>query len=386
MSDLPKLKTSAFRFRVSPLDATVWFVIVLLVGALVVLTGVSDPTRREAQIAYLSPAMGGTQNIWLAPLSDPSQAAQITQEKGGVYNFDVSTDGRFIVYAARDIGTGMNELFLLDLQTHRLQAITNCAAENADCSTPAIKSDGKIVAYERMAFNGAGGGPGAIRIWLVDLTKQPYTTRPLTNDSQFVGHSPQWAQSGDTLVFYSADVTNPGIMVYNFIPRTGEKSLKFIPASNGVVGTISPNGRKLAFPDIVQGPNGYGTVLKLADLDDLKFNDLTPQDAPVEDTAAAWHPDGQRIAIERRYSDNRHTSGFQIYLYDPRNADIQPLAYDAHYSHGFLEWNKAGDKLLYQRFALNEPDAKPQVGVSDVTTGQNTVIVLNAFHPRWVQP
>ena len=385
MPDLPKLKTLPFRVQVSLLDATVWIVIAVLVGALVVLAGVSDPARRGAQIAYLYPAMGGTQNIWLTSLTDPSQAVQITQEKGGVYNFDVSNDGRFIVYTGRSLETGTNDLFLLDLQTHNIQPLTNCAAQHADCSTPAIKPDGKIVDYERMEIT-TNSGPGAIRIWLVVMTKQPYTSRPLTDDSQFVGHSPQWAQVGDTLAFYSADVTSPGIMVYNFIPRAGEKSLKFIPASNGVVGTISPNGRKLAFPDIVQGPNGYGAVLKTADLDALKFTPLTPDDEPVEDTAAAWHPDGQRIAIERRYTDNRHTSGFQIYLYDPRTGDTQPIAYDAHYSHGFLEWNKAGDKLLYQRFALNEADAKPEVGVSDLTTGQNSVIVLNAFSPRWVQP
>jgi Tol biopolymer transport system component len=383
-------KAKLSRLRLSLLDSTVWTVALLLVGALVVMASVSDPTRRGAEIAYLYPAYGGTQNIWLAPLDDPSQASQYTQEKGGIFNFDVSSDGRFIVYAARDITTGLNDLFLLDLQTRRIQALTNCAAENADCHTPAIKPDGKVVAYERMGFtaasNGAPGGGGAIRIWLVDISKQPFTTRPLTDDAQFVGHSPQWAQSGDTLAFYSADIANPGIMVYNFIPREGEKSLKFIPASNGIVGSISPNGRKLVFPDVITTASGYGTMLKSADLDELKFDFLTSQNEPAEDNAAAWHPDGQRLAIARKYSDNRYTPGFQIYLFDPQTQDVQPLAYDQRYSHGYFQWNVTGDKLLYQRIALGEPEAKPEVGIRDMKTGENSVVVLNAFHPRWVLP
>lgn len=376
--------------RVSLLDATVLTVAVLLIGALVVMASVSDPAQRGPQIAYLYPAYGGTQNIWVAPLDNPSAASQFTQEKGGIYNFDVSTDGRFIVYSARVIETGLYELFLLDLQTRRIQILTNCGGDNADCRTPAIKSDGKVVAYERQEYNaganGAPGGAGAIRIWLLDISKQPYTTRPLTDDAQFVGHSPQWAQSGDTLAFYSADIANPGIMVYNFLPREGEKSLKMIPANNGVVGSISPNGRKLAFPDVVQNASGFSTTLKWADLDALTFNALSPEGEPAEDNNAAWHPDGERLAIARKYDDNRHTPGFQIYLFDPATGDIQPLAYDRRYSHGFFQWNTEGDKLLYQRIALNEPEAKPEVGIRDLTTGENTTVILNAFHPRWVLP
>ena len=386
----PSSKAKFFPFRFSLMDATIGIVALVLVGTLVFIAAVSNPSQRGAQVAYLYPAYGGTQNLWVAPLDNPSEASQYTQAKGGIYNFDVSSDGRFIVDASRDVVTGLSDLFLLDLQTRRIQILTNCAAENADCITPVIKPDGKVVAYERMGFNagsnGTRAGAGAIRIWLLDISKQPYTTRPLTDDAQFVGHSPQWAQSGDTLAFYSADIANPGIMVYNFIPRDGEKSLKYIPANNGIVGSISPNGRKLAFPDITQTASGYNTVLKWADLDELKFNSLSPQDEPAEDNNAAWHPDGQRLAIARKYTDNRNTAGFQIYLFDPQTGDAQPLAYDKRYSHGYFQWNTLGDKLLYQRIALQEPEARPEIGVRDLTTGDNTVIILNAFHPRWVLP
>ena len=393
--------------RLSRFDLTVLLVALALGAAVLILTILSDPGRQGPMVAYLSPAYTNTdevraQNIWMAPVDDPDAAVQLTDSEMGIYNFSVSPDGRYIAYAERDAETRLNELWLLSLQTGRVNRLTNCVAEDADCRTPVFREGGDVLAYERVAVNTnvSSLGPGAIRIWLLDLRTQPYTTRPLADDSQFIGHSPQWSESGTTIAFYSSDITNPGVMVYNFMPGDEDKSLKFVPSNHGTVGTLSPNGRQLIFPELTQRVEVYNdapvqrlyTYLKIADLAELEFRDLTNPEDPIDDTAAVWHPDGQRVAIERRYTDERYTRGYQIFMLDVASGEVEPLIFDERYSHGFFEWNDSGAAMVVQRFTLTNPDgssavdARPEIWVKDLETGSLVLVASNAFHPRWVTP
>jgi Tol biopolymer transport system component len=384
MSD-DKAKKSAARF--SRFDVTVWLVSFLLLAAIVLVGYIGSPDRAGATIAYLYPAYGGIQNIWMIPVNDPAAALQLTNTPGGVWNFSVSPDGHFIAYAARDPQTTLNDLWLLDLRTRQTQQLTNCVAENTDCRTPEFQIGGKVIAYERQTVNtGVTTGTGAIRIWLLDLTTQPYSTRPLSEDSQLIGHSPQWSADGGTIAFFSADIANPGVLVYNFAPAAGERTLKFIPGSNGSVGTLSPNGKQLVFPDIEQRPDRVASYLKIADLDALQFQRLTPEGEPAEDENARWHPDGQQLAVSRRYLDDRFTQGYQLYLMQASDGSVTPLAFDEKYTHGFFDWNRTGDKLIFQRFALGVADAKPEIWWRDMTNGTIQRLTENAFYPRWVLP
>lgn len=372
--------------RVSRLDMTVAIIVVLLVSATLALSYFGSPERAGSMVAFLYPAYDGIQDVWMAPVSHPQDAIQLTNTREGIYDFAVSADGRFIVYAERSEENRLSDLYLLNLQSRQVEKLTNCAAELADCHTPAFRPGGGLIAYERQTAAEGNVGPGAIRIWLLDISKQPYTTRPISEDSQLIGHSPQWSQDGNTIAFFSAELTNPGIMVYNFVPVEGEKSLKFVPSNNGVVGSISPDGSKMVFPDVAQNQNGIITVLKIADLDGLQFLPLTSPGDPLEDNSAIWHPDGKHLVINRRYNDERYTKGFQIYMLDPDTQQIDPLSVDPNYSHGYMEWNTSGDKLLFQRLPLNRGNARPEVWVRDMTTGELIIVSDNAFLPRFVLP
>lgn len=390
------------RRRFSRLDLIVGLVSVTLIALVAVLAYLGSPERRGPAIAYLAPAYGGIQNVWLTPLNEPETAIQLTDVQRGIYNFGVSPDGRFIAYAEADLETGLNELKLLNLETRQVIQLTNCVAEDADCRTPVFSPDGTLLAYERMTINRSVDnlGPGALRIWLLDLRTQPYITRALADDSQIIGHSPQWSLDGRSIAFYSAELSNPGILVYNFAPEAGDKALKFVPSGQGTLGSLAPNGQTLVYPDIVSRPIQSGelsfeqifTYLKIADLQALEFRNLTDPNGPTDDPSAAWNPDGKRLAIARRYTDERYTRGYQIYLYDVTADTWEPLVVDPRYSHGFFEWDRAGEEILFQRFELitetgeSAPDARPEVWMKDLTTGELRRIAGDAFHPRWVQP
>lgn len=401
MSD-DKPKTSP-KIRLASLDVAVGLISVVLIAGVLALTYISDPQNKSATVAYLYPAYGGIQNVWMTSLDDTETMQQITFSDDGVYDFDVSPDGRYLAYAERrrpdtDIANYLMEIMLLDLRTGETTQLTNCIAEDADCRSPKFRSGNDIISYERMALNSdiAQVGPGSVRIWLLDIRQQPYETTPLAPDPQFVGYGVQWADNGQALAFYSPDIASPGIMVYNFAPADGEKTLKYIPSNQGVTGTLSPNGKRLVFPEITSLPNtsgaaevtqSYHSYLRIADLNTLEFVPLTDPEGFADDSNARWHPDGQRLAVERRYLDERYTRGYQIFMLDVATGETEPLVFDDDYSHGFFEWNNAGDKLALQRFNLTEgAEAKPGIWVKDLESGALVEVAANAFHPRWVIP
>jgi dipeptidyl aminopeptidase/acylaminoacyl peptidase len=378
----------------SVFDLTVAVIALLLVLILFALNTLGDPARRGAMVVYLYPASGDVPNIWLVPINEPSQAKQITFSAMGIYDFDVSLDGRWIAYSMRDEEKRMRDIYTLDLQTGNSKQITFCADESAECYTPAFHPDGSAIAYIHSTVNSDSvGGYGAPRIWLMDLVGG--SLRPLADDSQMIGHSPQWSLDGNSIAFFSADLANPGVMVYNFNPQNSEDpTLNFVPAYNGSVGSLSPNGRSLIFPDLVNRGDQVYTHLKIVDFtqNPPTFRNLTEPNEPIDDIAVQWHPDGSGATLIRRYSDERWTRGYQLYDIDIETGAVLPLLVDEHYSHHFFTWDLTGENLLMQRLPLLQDDgninaqARPEIWVLNTKTGNLTKITDSAYFPRWVLP
>lgn len=389
-TDQPETPPKPARRRA--LDIAAFGVIVVAFALVLLLAESTNPRRLGLSVAYLAPAYGGVQNVWVAPVNAPQAARQVTFAAYGVYDFGVSADGRFIAYAERQEPSGLHELKLLNMETRQITQLTQCERDEADCRTPRFRPNGDVLAYERVNTNlslnrsGMNVGMGAIRIWLLDMTDPAYYTRPLAEDSQFVGHSPEWSVDGSTLVFYASDLANPGIMVYNFAPREGERTLKFIPSQYGTTGALSPNGQQLVFPDLTRRDDGsIYTYLRLADLGALSFGDLTNPADPIDDTTAKFHPNGRQIVLERRYTDDRYTRGYQLYMLDVASREVTPLLVDDRYTHGFFAFNAAGDWLVLQRFPLGgQADTSPEIWAYHLPSQRLQLVATNAFHPRWL--
>jgi Tol biopolymer transport system component len=389
-------KTKFRMFGLSHFDMTVAAIVIVLV---VVVGGVSyfgSPARKGAMVAYLYPLDASLQNVWIAPVNEPSQAQAVTDSVMGIFDFGVSPDGRFIAYSERDTETRTLDIYLLDLQTGSITQLTDCGAEDAECHTPVFHPTDNAIAYTRISLNRdfENVSVGAPRIWVLDINTRQ--TQPLSADSQTIGYSPQWSDDGNTIAFFSADVSQPGVLVYNFTPQRSdaEPSLNFVPSSQGTVGALAPNGRKLIFPDMVARQGGYFAHLKIVDFTQTPpvFTNFTDPQAPVDDAAVDWHPGGQYVTIERRYMDERYTRGFQLYNIDVSTNEVTPLLVDELYSHHYFEWNRSGDAVVMQRIPILNTDgtpngqARPEIWVLNIATGELTLISEQAFHPRWVTP
>ncbi|MBC8100286.1 MAG: PD40 domain-containing protein [Armatimonadetes bacterium] len=355
----------------------------LLVALTALLAMTQAPIRSGARIAYLSPTRG-PYNLYLVDPAAPDTPEQVTQAPNGVLDYAVSADGRSIAYTEPRGTLGHAEIMLLDLQSKRIIQLTDCLTADAYCTTPAWRPDGTVLAYQRTEFNTALNlPPGAPRIWLLDLTSTPHNSFPLLQDSQMLGAEPQWSANGERLVFYESN--SQSVLVYNFAALNDQDRLLSIPAGNGAVGVLSPDGTRLAFPEIVDGAP-FHAVLRLADLTTGTITPLTEVEDIIDDNAAAWHPDGERVAVMRVYLDARYTRGYQIYLMDVATRTARPLIEDAAYQHSAIAWSADGSWLALSRYRVIDATAEttPEIWAYALASGALTRVAADGFAPRWV--
>ena len=379
--------------KLTKLDTIVMITIALCITGVALAGVITNPANRTPRVAYLYPAYGGITNVWASDIDNPDEAQQLTFSELGIYDYDVSPDGHFLVFAEHAGKEGeLATLRMLDIPNNKVIELVDCVTSNAYCTTPSFSPDGHLLAYQRTeSFDGRFG---LSRIWLVDMTSTNYETIPLIADTQVVGHSPIWSQDNNTIAFYSADTTQQGILIYDFVPRGDDDiQLRFIPSSHGTMGTISPNGQQIIFPEIVQGQNAYYSHLRIADLHNKEFSSFTDPQEPIDDVVAGWNPKGRTVAFARRYSDDRWTQGYQLYLMDATaKADATPLVFDKHYNTSYFRWNSSGERLVLQRFPLLNEDGTvnskgmPEIWVYDVERDTLTFVKENAFIPQWASP
>ncbi len=376
--------------KADKLDFAVFLIVTLCLLGVAAGAFLGDPARQPRRVGYLYPASGALQNVWQADIHNPGAQEQLTFSDYGVYDFDFSHDGRWLAFADRS-ASGSVTLRLLELPTRQLRDLLDCVAADAYCTTPVFSPDGKWLAYQRSEASGVSYG--IARIWLIDMSSIGYETQPLIADSQVVGHSPVWSGDSQTVAFYSGDRLQPGILVYDLFPREEDAAqLRFIPTSHGTMGTLSPDGRRLIFPEVARRGEQFFTHLQLADLANKEFAAYTDPQGPTDDGGAQWSPDGALVAFSRRYLDERWTPGSQLYLrpLGGGEQDLTPVAYDPRYNSSYARWNAASDMLVMQRFPLldesgvSNPRAAPEVWAHDLATGASWRISQDAYLPQWV--
>lgn len=342
-------------------------------------------TVRTPRVAYLAPASSAPINLWVADPSVPGSAHQVTKSPSGVYDFGVSPDGSKIAFTEKNSNTGTMDIKLLDVETGGIEQVTNCA--DAECKTPVWRPDGQLIAYERIDLNSSLAnqvGASPTRIWIIDLSSKPATTRPLFDDSQILGYGVRWSADGTRISIF--DMSSQGILVHDF--RDG--STQVVPSKYGNAGELSPDGTKLIYPEVTLANNEATSYLQIADLVSKNLQRVSNPEDPIDDDNAIWTPDGKSLIVSRRYLDERTTHGRQIYEVNPVDGTARPLIVDANYQNGFFSLDPTGTRLVLQRFpdplAMNDPNnpGLPEIWTYDMQTKALVKVSDNAFVPRWV--
>jgi Tol biopolymer transport system component len=342
-------------------------------------------TVRNPGVAYLAPATGSPLNLWLADPADLASAKQITFSPSGIYDYGVSPDGSKIAFSEKNSSSGTLDIKLLDLETGGIEQLTNCA--DAECKTPVWRPDGRVIAYERIDLNSnlsqqVGASP--TRIWLLDLSSQPATTRPMFEDSQILGYGVRWSQDGSRISLF--DFGSQGILVHDF--RDG--STEIIPSRYGNPGELSPDGSKVIFPEVQLSEAQATSYLQLADLTTKALRRIASPDEPLDEDTGIWGPDGSFLVVARRYLDDRYTRGRQLYKVNPADGSSEELLFDPNYQTGFFALDPTGTQLIIQRFPdsveMNDPNnpGVPEIWTLNLYTKTLQKVTDNAIFPRWV--
>lgn len=336
------------------------------------------------RVAYLYPADSAPMNIWIADPLDPENPQQITTSEIGIYDFGVSPEGTKIAFSESNLNGRGSDIKVIDLDSGALEQLTNC--EQAACTTPVWRPDGRMIAYVR-AEDDPLFGSSPPRIWLLDLSTSPVTTRPLFQQNQILGYAPQWSADGNRITL--VDRGSEAIVVYDF---TTEEILS-ISSSVGDSGSLSPDGTRLVYADVVTDPSGLlVNKLRIAEVDTGESTSLIAEEEPVNDQRAIWSPDNRFVAIARQ--DSRLARTIQIVLFDTELGITMPVTTDLGYSNLLFWWDPTGTELVVQRFgemgSVNSDSSaltsspQPIIWTIDTATGEDTLIAINGFLPRWV--
>lgn len=347
-----------------------------LAGVIVGADEAEQPRARALRTVFLSPADAYPRNVYLADL-ETGAATPLTDAAHGVEDFAPSPDGTQIAYTQNN-DDGTADIWVVEVTSGRARPLTRCV--RALCMAPAWHPDGTRIAYQRQEFSAAPGDAArATRAWVVDVsTAQSALLFP---DAQLLGADPVWSPDGRRVAVY--DARAGGIRVHDLL----DGSVVVLTSEPGETGLFAPDGERLVYPVLVRGALGqeFYAHLMLADLPAGTQVSLSGEpDAPVDDGFAAWSPDGARLVVARRYLDERYTAGKQLYTLDVATGDAAPLLVDAAYTHAAPQWDATGRYVLYQRFALAEADARPEVWVLDTDTGEARMLAQNAFFPAWL--
>lgn len=337
-------------------------------------------TVRQPRIAYLFPANDSPQNIWIADLANPENPSQITNSPTGVEDFGVSPDGTQIAFTEVNPTLGTSDIKLIDLASGGLEQLTNC--QNSLCSAPVWRPDGKVIAYQRIE-NDEQFGSSPPRIWLIDLSSKPATTRPLFQESQILGYDAKWSADGSRIALVNRSTA--AILIYDF---TTDKIFS-VNSQAGLTGALSPDGGKLVYPELVFDPIGITReTLRIFTVDTGEFATVTDPADPISDHWVEWSPSGETLAIARE--DTTQPYGAQIVALDIATDETHPITDDPRYANMFFHWDPTGTMLVAQR--VPELDANlrpnsnilPEIWTLDLTTDEQKLIVHNAFLPQWV--
>jgi len=342
---------------------------------------------REPEIIYQTPS-GENSDLWVRSLK-LGQPRQLTVGKKP-YDYALSFDGEQIAFAATNEQKGY-DLWVMDRDGKNQRMLVECVA--GWCINPTWSPDGQQVAYsKRGVVVGSQGmriqiahsqeksaaGMNSLadpRIWTVDISTGQ--TNPLYADLNITGTNPTWSPDGRWLAFI--DIISGGIRIMDL----ETKQDKVFQANTPVLGAWSTDGSKLFFADLdTSDLPSFGTAYQVKFPGQAvvglfeKGPDQADYGLPVES------PDGMWMAVGIRFVQG--SSSRQLWLLSPDGSKQKIISGDQVITHGAYSWSPEGNTLVFQQVALDSSSARPAVMIWDANSDAMTLIAQDANQPQWL--
>ncbi len=300
------------------------------------------------------------------------EALQLTAEDYGVWDFALSPDDQQIVYFAPYEGRGGN-LMLIDVDGSKRRLLQECP--DAPCSGAVWFPDGQRIVYSRVNPNPSDPTYNIPSLWWVDVNSGE--SGAIFQDSTLPGFDPTWSIDGQWLSYIAPPAND--IQIYNLWDG---RTLTLVNQLGKPVIWGPANDVLLLF-DIYPQQGQYITQLLRYDIETEQLTDLI-DDEGFEDRSAVWSPNGEWIAMIRTaLTETGGLSGDHIWLVRPDGSEAMQLTTDDDMLlPGTPVWSPDSEYLLVQRYPVGE--AKPQVLLITIETGESRVVVRPGYNPVWL--
>lgn len=336
------------------------------------------------RIAYLWPASSPA-DIYLRTM-DGAETSRLTTAPLGVYDFDVNPAGSTLIYSA-ERSDGGTDLHRLDVASGEDRLIFPCP-EGERCRAATLSYDGSLLAFERYSIRPQGaGGPvsGGSRVWVMRMESGEAV--PI-GPEEHVTASPVWSPQG--LLAYH-DGSLGALVVVDPAGGAEPPGFRFLPSELGVVGSWSPDGSYLVFPDIIF-PEGlsdevvFYSHLFRAEMSSGELVDLWRAGfGQVEDASPVVSPDGQWIAFARKHLEgDLWTLGRQLWIMRSDGSGARALSSEPDYNHSAIVWSDDSTTLAFMRFNQGDFTQASEIWLSGLEEGQARRLVVGGYLPQWV--
>lgn len=335
--------------------------------------------RRQARPGPVRPAVASRivhlqdtelgSRLLAGPVGGPGEVLLDAERR--VTSFAVSPAGNWIAYSGANRAGGQ-DLWIFDLETGAESLLLDCEAEV--CSDPTWSPDAQRLAFSRGGQDLDPLAAGA-RVWTISLDDGG--AAPLYQDEAVLGHSPLWSPDGLGLAFYEPRSQTMQILDLD----TGQEHV--VQSGSGRIGSWSPDGGKFVLPQFDFDLEVGRAALAVLDLDTRALVDLIPFEQGWMDLARpAWGPDGAWIAFAGQSPGSGLAKG--LYLIRPDGSGLQSIEAFAGQTHGSYAWDPSGEMLVFQRFNLDDPRARPQIAVWHRADGRIEMVAESGHSPAWL--
>ncbi|MCA9959314.1 MAG: PD40 domain-containing protein [Anaerolineales bacterium] len=314
---------------------------------------------------YSVPANGGT-------------AVQVTQAPYGIWNYALAPNDRRVVFAALRADRG-SDLWLWDSSTGEQRLLLACP--EAACRNATFAPDGERIVYEKLDISPENVS-GTTTLWWFDFATNE--TGAVFQDTSLPGFGPAWSPDG-TWLSYIAPAMPTRIELYNLADG---RSREF-PTMTSMSVVWQPSGESLLLTDVNRATLQDGqqalTHLLRFDVSSEQLVDIS-QLADVSDSWPAWSADGEWVAFVRRlFTDGQPERGNQLWVMRRDGRDARRVTDAVNTLHQNVRWSPNGRFLIYHRYDLDTPLAKPAVWLLDLSTGQSREIANPGSQPAWLK-
>ncbi len=330
---------------------------------------------QTARVLYVVLDDQGMYQLFSVPAAGGAPT-MLTQTPYGIWNYTLSPDRQRVVYAALRADRG-SDLWLMD-ENGRHQRLLECPM--IACRNATFAPDGSRIVYEQLDISPENIA-GTTTLWWLDLTTGE--TAPVFQDTSLPGFSPAWSPDGQWLS-YIAPAMPTKIQLYNL----ADGRVHEFPTITSMSVVWSPSGQAVLLTDVNRETLREGsqalTHLLRFDVIDAVLTDIS-QELDVSDSWPAWSPDGEQVAFVRRvFSNGQPERGNQVWVMDADGQNARPVTDSANTLHQNITWSPDGRFLLYHRYDLDTPLAKPAVWLVDLLSGESREIVNPGSQPAWL--